>query len=137
MTNFHCLGPFADALFLPKNMWGAATLPQTKILPLVDLVITHGGNNTITESFYFGKRVIVLPLFGDQLDNGQRVEETGLGLQFQPYHVTQEELLAGIEKLLADDLLEKRMVSISKRIQASKSQQRAAKVIEDVAINNK
>jgi UDP:flavonoid glycosyltransferase YjiC (YdhE family) len=59
-------------------MWGAKSVPQTKVILLVDLVITHGGYNTITESFYFGKRVLVLPLFEDQWDNGQRIYETGL-----------------------------------------------------------
>jgi UDP:flavonoid glycosyltransferase YjiC (YdhE family) len=126
-------GPMADQLTLPSNMWGAASLPQTKVIPLVDLVITHGGNNTITESFHFGKRVLVLPIFGDQWDNGQRIHETGLGLQFLPYKVTEEELLSGIEALLKDELLERRMISISKRIQSSNSQARAADVVENVA----
>jgi UDP:flavonoid glycosyltransferase YjiC (YdhE family) len=130
-------GPFADKIVLPDNMWGAKSVPQTKVIPLVDLVITHGGNNTITESFYFGKRVLVLPLFGDQWDNGQRIYETGLGLQFLPYQVSDVELLSGIEQLLKDELLERRMITISKRIQSTNSQSGAADVIENVARNNK
>jgi len=120
-------------LELPLNVWGETFVPQTKVIPLVDLVITHGGHNTITESFYFGKRILVLPLFTDQLDNGRRIEETGLGLQFHPYRVTEEELLSGIDKILGDELLEKRMKSISKRIQASNPQGIAADLIENVA----
>jgi len=130
-------GPLADKFDLTDNMWGAAKVPQTKVIPFVDLVITHGGNNTVTESFYFGKRVLVLPLFGDQWDNGQRIYETGHGLQFRPYQVTENELLAAIESTLKDELLERRMISISKRIQSSNSQSRAADVIENVANNNK
>ncbi len=108
-------------------------MPQTKVIPLVDLVITHGGNNTITESFYFGKRVLVLPLFGDQKDNGQRVYETGLGLQFRPYEVTDTELVSAIDFLLKDELLERRMKSIGQRIRATNSQASAADLIENVA----
>jgi len=114
-------------------MWGMNNLPQLSILPLVDLVITHGGNNTINESFYFGKRVLVLPLLFDQLDNGQRIHETGLGIRFHPYKVGEEELLNGIEQLLQDKLLEKRMISISKRIRASNSQSKAADLVEEIA----
>ncbi|CAG2114947.1 unnamed protein product, partial [Medioppia subpectinata] len=44
-------GPLHDKYSLPDNMWGQPFLPQTAILPLVDLVLTHGGNNTVTETF--------------------------------------------------------------------------------------
>ena len=43
-------GPQHDRYELAGNMVGAEFLPQTSILPQVDLVITHGGNNTVTES---------------------------------------------------------------------------------------
>jgi len=107
-------------------MWGEQEVAQTRVIPLVDLVITHGGNNTITESFYFGKRVLVLPMYGDQLDNGQRIHETGLGLRFHPYKVTPSELLGGIECLLGDEMLERRMRAIGQRIQAANNNQGAA-----------
>jgi UDP:flavonoid glycosyltransferase YjiC (YdhE family) len=130
-------GPRGDEFDLAENMWGEKSVPQTKVIPLVDLVITHGGNNTVTESFYFGKRVLVLPLLWDQLDNGQRIHETGLGLQCHPYKVTEAELLAVIELLLADEILERRMKTISKRIQSTNSQSRAADLVEKVAVNNR
>ena len=57
-TPYKCIvskGPLHDEYELPANCWGEAFLPQTQILPLVDLVITHGGNNTVTEAFINGK----------------------------------------------------------------------------------
>ena len=52
------MGPRADELRLADNMTGAATLPQTTLMPQVDLVITHGGNNTTTEAMHFGKPMV-------------------------------------------------------------------------------
>ena len=72
-------GPLADEIRLHDNQTGEGFLPQPAILPQVDLVITHGGNNTVTEAFHHGKPMIVLPLFWDQVDNAQRVDETGFG----------------------------------------------------------
>jgi UDP:flavonoid glycosyltransferase YjiC (YdhE family) len=50
-------------------------LPHTSVLPKVDLVITCGDNETIIDVFYFSKPLLVFSLFGDQLDNEQRVSD--------------------------------------------------------------
>lgn len=52
-------GPRHEELSLPVNCWGSRYLPQTSLVPLVDLVITHGGNNTITEVFALGRPMLV------------------------------------------------------------------------------
>ena len=78
-------GPQHDQYELAPNMWGEEFVPQPSVLPLVDLVITHGGNNTTTECFHFGKPMIALPLFWDQYDNAQRVHETGFGVRLETY----------------------------------------------------
>jgi len=127
-------GPLADRIRLHDNMTGEQFLPQPAILPQVDLVITHGGNNTVTECFHNGKPMIVLPLFWDQVDNAQRVEETGFGRRFGAYDMTQDELLGVVDELLADDGLRARLEAISARLQAVPGTIRAADLIERVAI---
>jgi len=49
-------GPQHEAYDLAPNMAGAEFLPQVSVLPHVDLVITHGGNNTVTECMHHGNR---------------------------------------------------------------------------------
>jgi len=116
-------------------MWGAATVPQIQVLPLVDLVVTHGGNNTITETFYFGKPMIVLPLFGDQYDNAQRVEDKGFGKRLNAYKCDEEELLTAIESLLNNNELNEKLRKISSRIQSDNSIAKLPEIIEDYVEN--
>ena len=127
------MGPRHDELTLPDNMWGAEFLPQTSVLPQVDLVITHGGNNTTTESFHFGKPMVLLPLFWDQYDNAQRVDELGFGVRLDTYRFTDDELLGAVDRLLADDGLRQRMAEIGTSVRARDGLTRGADVIEDVA----
>ena len=124
-------GPKHSEYELPDNMWGEATVPQIQVLPLVDLVVTHGGNNTITETFYFGKPMLVLPLFGDQWDNAQRLQEKGLGLRLNPHECTERELLTAIESLLNNNELNEKLREISSRIQSDNSIAKMPQIIED------
>jgi len=126
-------GPLADEIRLHDNMTGASFLPQPAILPMVDLVITHGGNNTVVECFHNGKPMVVLPLFWDQVDNAQRVDETGFGRRLPTYGFGDEELLGAIDDLLADAALRGRMAAIAARMQAAAGTVRAADLIERVA----
>lgn len=125
-------GPQHAEYELAPNMWGAEFLPQTSIIPQVDLVITHGGNNTTTESMHFGKPMILLPLFWDQYDNAQRVDELGFGVRLATYAFTDEQMHGAIERLLADGALKARLARASTRIQAADGAGRAADLIEDL-----
>jgi len=126
-------GPQASEFELADNMWGDEFIPQPALLPLADVVITHGGNNTTTECFHFGKPMIALPLFWDQYDNAQRVAETGYGIRLQTYEFEDDELLSAIDRLLADETLRGRMASIASRVQAAPGTARAADLIEQLA----
>ena len=126
-------GPQHDQYELADNMWGDHQVPQTNVLPLVDLVITHGGNNTTTEAFHFGKPMIVLPLFWDQYDNAQRVHETGHGVRLDTYRFTDEQMTGAIDRLLGDTALRDRMAATAKVVQGRSGTHRAADLIEQVA----
>jgi MGT family glycosyltransferase len=126
-------GPQHELIELADNMVGAEFLPQPAILPLVDLVITHGGNNTVTESIHFGKPMIVLPLFWDQYDNAQRVAEVGFGTRLATYEFEPRALREAVERLVADERLRVRLGEISRRLQAQPGTVHAANLIEQVA----
>ncbi|GGL31749.1 glycosyltransferase [Planomonospora parontospora] len=123
-------GPLHEEIKLAGNMWGAEFLPQTKILPLVDLVITHGGNNTVTEALHFGKPMILLPLFWDQYDNAQRVHELGYGVRLSTYGFADSELTGAVERLLGDAALREKLAAAGEEIRRRDGLRRAADLIE-------
>ncbi|HEY7630836.1 MAG TPA: nucleotide disphospho-sugar-binding domain-containing protein [Thermoleophilaceae bacterium] len=129
-------GPQHEELELADNMVGEEFLPQTSVLPQADVVITHGGNNTVTESLWFGKPMVVLPLFWDQYDNAQRIHETGFGIRLDTYEHEAEELLGAIESLLEDGLLRERLAATSARLQRRPGTTKAAELIEQLGTRN-
>jgi MGT family glycosyltransferase len=126
-------GPQAKEIELAPNMAGAEFLPQTSILPKIDLVITHGGNNTVTESLYFGKPMVVLPIFWDQHDNAQRIDETGFGVRLDTYEHEPGELTDAIDRLLGDGELDGRLRDVSASLMDLRGTEVAAARIELVA----
>ncbi|MGV1049742.1 MAG: glycosyltransferase [Solirubrobacterales bacterium] len=128
-------GPQAREIELADNMAGAEFLPQTSILPKVDLVITHGGNNTVTESLYFGKPMVALPIFWDQHDNAQRLAETGFGVRLDTYGHGTRELIDAVDGLLGDDELAARLRATSSRLRAASGTEVAADLIERAAFD--
>jgi UDP:flavonoid glycosyltransferase YjiC (YdhE family) len=76
---------------------------------------------------------VALPLFWDQYDNAQRIDECGYGVRLSTYEFSDDELHATIERLSGDQQLAARLDAASKRLQASPGRVVAADLIERVA----
>ena len=127
------MGPQHAELELAANMTGGEFVPQTKVIPQVDLVITHGGNNTTTESLHFGKPMILLPLFWDQYDNAQRMDELGFGVRLPTYEFTEAQMNEALDRLFSDSALRARMAANGEAIRSRDGLRVGADVIERVA----
>jgi MGT family glycosyltransferase len=125
-------GPLAEQIRLHDNMCGDGYLPQPAIIPLVDLVITHGGNNTTCEALHHGKPMVVLPIFWDQYDNAQRIAETGLGVRLSTYECEPAELTGAVDRLLAAPALPARLEAMARRLRSSSGTVAAADLIEQL-----
>ena len=125
-------GPQHEQIELREGQTGAELLPQPALLLGVDAVITHGGNNTVTECLHFGKPMVLLPLFWDQYDNAQRMDELGYGVRLPTFGFEDERLGEAIERLLADDALAGRLGALSARLHERHGTERAADCVETV-----
>jgi len=128
------MGPLKDQMTLHDGQYGDEFLPQPSILPQCDLLITHGGNNTTCEGFHFGLPMIGLPLFWDQYDNAQRLQETGFGRRLPTYDWTEEQLVGAVNELLADERLASSMRTHAEAIRNDPGREKAATLLERLAV---
>lgn len=86
------------------NVMVRTWLPQQAILrhKNVKCCITQGGINTIQETIYNSKPVIVIPFYFDQFINGRWAHESGYGIELPFNELTQSKLKSAIERVLYD-----------------------------------
>ncbi len=111
---------------LPGNVHVSNWFPQPSVIPQVDAVIHHGGNNSFTECLYFAKPAIIMPYVWDGHDNATRVQETGHGFKLDRYKWTEAELLAKLEACLTDKAMAAKLAATSKHMQGQNGPTKAA-----------
>jgi UDP:flavonoid glycosyltransferase YjiC (YdhE family) len=115
---------------VPPNVVISNWFPQPSVIPLVDAVIHHGGNNSFTECLYFGKPAIIMSYVWDGHDNAMRVQETGHGFRSDRYDWTEAELLAKIEACLTDPAMRAKLAATSAHMQSQNGPEKAAGLLE-------
>ena len=86
---------------LPKNISIYNYVPQTQLLPDVDIFITHCGLNSISEGLLAGCQIIAIPQRYDQFDNSRRIEqlEAGIFLDKNKIKITVDVLKNAVNEL--------------------------------------
>ncbi|TRY91907.1 hypothetical protein DNTS_024115, partial [Danionella cerebrum] len=99
----------------PKNVKLMKWLPQNDLLghAKVKAFITHGGSHGIYEGICNGVPMVMLPLFGDQGDNVQRLVSRGVAESLSIYDVTSEKLLVALRKVINDKSYKEKMTKLS------------------------
>ena len=123
------MGEYSD---LPPNVVIDSWFPQPSVIPMVDAVIHHGGNNSFTECLYFGKPAIIMPYVWDGHDNATRVDETGHGFHLHRYDWTDAELAAKLHACLTDPAMKARLAATSAHMQSRNGQQKAAAILDQI-----
>ncbi|MGI9569094.1 MAG: glycosyltransferase [Desulfobulbia bacterium] len=85
---------------IPGNVTVEAWVPQGEVWPHANALVCHGGSGTVLGGLAAGMPMVVIPLFADQPDNAQRIEEAGAGVAVYEPDVTS--IRAAIERVLTD-----------------------------------
>ncbi|HET6949932.1 MAG TPA: nucleotide disphospho-sugar-binding domain-containing protein [Acidimicrobiales bacterium] len=86
----------------PPNVLVRARVPQLALLPKVDAVVCHGGNNTVCESLAEGRPLVVAPMRDDQPFIADQVARVGAGIRVRFKRVTPSSLAEALGAVLAD-----------------------------------
>ncbi|XP_058642930.1 UDP-glucuronosyltransferase-like isoform X1 [Onychostoma macrolepis] len=99
----------------PKNVKLMKWLPQNDLLghPKVKAFITHGGSHGIYEGICNGVPMVMLPLFGDQGDNVQRLVSRGVAETLSIYDLTAEKLLVALRKVINDKSYKEKVTELA------------------------
>lgn len=84
---------------IPGDWLVAPYLPQVRLLAAAAAVVTHGGNNSVTEAFGQAVPMLVLPFSTDQFAGAAAIERTGVGLALDPNTADVDALAAALGTL--------------------------------------
>lgn len=114
---------------IPENVHVYPSVPQTEILGMADVFVTHGGMNSVSEALVSGTPMVVIPFTADQPVNARCVESLGVGKQMEYGGVSKETLKQAVFSVLADEMVKSNMEKVQKLIQEAPGNKGGAEMI--------
>jgi len=87
---------------VPDNFLVRAYVPQLALLPLVQAVVCHAGQNTVSEALAHGLPLVVLPIKDDQPVIAAQVEQAGVGIRLKFGRLRAADLLQAVLRVLTE-----------------------------------
>ena len=100
---------------LPSTVVALPSVPQLDLLPHLDAVVCHAGNNTVCEALAHGLPLVLSPIRDDQPIVADQVVAAGAGCRVRFGRVRAEEL----RRVLSDVLVDPSYRAAAQRIRAS------------------
>ena len=115
---------------VPENLRVEEYIPNSVIVPKVDLVVHHGGFSTTMDCLINGKPAVVIPMDGDQNENGRRVQVAGAGYYLSYKKLNAELLREKIREALRDEEIKAKAVQLSRALGKYDGPERSADLVE-------
>jgi UDP:flavonoid glycosyltransferase YjiC (YdhE family) len=125
--------PGEELLEAPANAVVVEWLSYSQVMPLADLVISHGGHGTVCRALGAGVPVVCCPAMGDMAENGARVQWAGVGLML-PWRLTRAAALRSVvRRVLGERSFAERAGEIAAWAHENDGTVHAASLVEGVA----
>lgn len=116
---------------VPANVIVMPRVPLLQMIEKADVLITHGGFNTIKEGLLLGTPMIVFPFSNDQPMNAARIAYHGLGLTGNAITVTPEQARTLIERVMQTGFRE-RALAFRQLLQKVEAEELGCKIVEAI-----
>jgi zeaxanthin glucosyltransferase len=114
----------------PEHLLVRSRVPVLELMPKLDLVVSHGGLNTVCEALYYGVPLIIAPIKGDQPINATQVSAAGAGLRINFDRIGPEQLRGVMLSILGDPAFKKAAQDIGASFHAAGGAEAAAVHLE-------
>lgn len=120
----------------PPNVHIERYIPQSLLLPHCDLMVMHGGSNSLLAALDIGLPTVVVPLIADQFFNGHLTQNLQLGQVVPLDQLTPASIRAAVEEVLANPLYRQNAGRLQAEMHALPGQQHAVELIERVVADH-
>jgi MGT family glycosyltransferase len=117
---------------IPSNFIIRKRIPQLEVLPYLDLVICHGGQNTVAETLSCGIPLIVLPIAYDQSQVASDVVQAGAGLRLKFSRFKPEDLKKAVHEILNNKEYKQNAEAIQTSFKEAGGVDRAISLLENI-----
>jgi MGT family glycosyltransferase len=120
---------------IPDNFIIQKRVPQLELLPYLQLVISHAGQNTVSETLSWGIPLIVLPIAFDQSQVANEVVRLEAGIRLKFNRFKKEDLKNAVDEILYNEKYAKHAKKIQTSFKEAGGVDRAAFLLEKLLRN--
>ncbi len=103
-------------------------VPQSAVMAHASVMVGHGGSGSTLAAMAAGMPLAVVPLFADQPDNAERIDELGAGLRLDGVSA----LAGAVHELLTEPSYRRRAGEVAAEIAALPPIEHAVDLLEEI-----
>jgi UDP:flavonoid glycosyltransferase YjiC (YdhE family) len=117
----------------PANVHIERYIPQSLLLRRCELMVMHGGSNSLLQALDSGIPMVVVPLIADQFFNAHVAHGLGLGPVVQREQLAPESIRAAVEEALDNPSYKQNVERLQAEMHALPGMEYAVRLVERVA----
>jgi MGT family glycosyltransferase len=117
----------------PDNFIVNGFVPQTELMPHMDMVICHGGFNTVNDTFTNGLPMLITPIAYDHFHTAKLIENSGAGISIRYKRLRITDLRDTVFELLQNPKYRTAAQKVRETFIAAGGNDKAVQLLEDFA----